>query len=131
VNTLLLSLSVLSALVLTGTAISLFALYRAHLVVRELDRKRVEPAAENRGEIQDLRDAVEALAAQIHERRQDPPMTPLPGAARPGLNLNKRSQALRMHRQGENAARIASLLEVPKQEVDLLLKVHRIVLSNV
>ena len=44
-NTLLISLSVLSALVLTGTAVSLFALYRAHLLVREIDDKRGEPAA--------------------------------------------------------------------------------------
>jgi hypothetical protein len=36
-----------------------------------------------------------------------------------------------MHRQGEDAARIASELDLPRQEVDLLLKVHRIVLSKV
>src|SRR5882724_5540798 len=121
----LISLSPMSALVLTGTAISLFVLYRAHLLVREVNRQRVEPAVAKSGEIQDLRDAVEALAAQLLERQKDPPMAPpVPGFARPGLNLNKRSQALRMHRQGENAARIAATLELPRQEVDLLLKVQ-------
>jgi hypothetical protein len=36
-----------------------------------------------------------------------------------------------MHRHGEGAAQIASALELPRQEVDLLLKVHRIILSSV
>jgi hypothetical protein len=35
-----------------------------------------------------------------------------------------------MHRKGDPPDRIAAALEVPLQEVDLLLKVHRIVLSN-
>ena len=132
-NTLLVSLSVLSALVLTGTAVSLFALYRAYLLVHEIDGKRGEPASGNSGEVQDLRDAVEALAVQLHDWQKNPPMAlePSPGVVRPGLNLSKRSQALRLHRKGENAAQIATLLEVPRQEVDLLIKVHRIVLSNV
>jgi hypothetical protein len=131
-NTLLISISAMSALVLTSTAISLFALYRSHLLVRGVNRRHGEPAEKNRGDIQELRAAVEALAAQVYERQKDPPTTPpLPALTRPGLNLNKRSQALRMHRKGEDAARIAALLEVPRQEVELLLKVHRIVLSNV
>jgi hypothetical protein len=36
-----------------------------------------------------------------------------------------------MHRRGEGAEQIAAELELPRQEVDLLLKVHRIILSNV
>jgi hypothetical protein len=36
-----------------------------------------------------------------------------------------------MHRRGEGVEQIASALELPRQEVDLLLKVHRIVLSSV
>ena len=48
-----------------------------------------------------------------------------------GLNLSKRSHALRMHRRGEGAEQIAAALELPRQEVDLLLKVHRIIISNV
>ena len=50
---------------------------------------------------------------------------------RAGLNLEKRSQALRMHRRGESPAQIAAVLEIPLQEVELLLKVHRIVLRSI
>jgi hypothetical protein len=54
-----------------------------------------------------------------------PPPTPS------GLNLNKRSQALQMHRRGEPAERIAAALSVPRNEVDLLLKVHAIMISSI
>jgi hypothetical protein len=47
-----------------------------------------------------------------------------------GINLSRRSQALRMHRKGDRPEQIAAALEVPRQEVELLLKVHQIVLDN-
>jgi hypothetical protein len=36
-----------------------------------------------------------------------------------------------MHRRGEPIAQIASSLELPQQEVELLIKVHRIVLKSI
>jgi hypothetical protein len=47
-----------------------------------------------------------------------------------GLNLTKRAQALRMHRRGDPPEQIAALLEMPLQEVDLMLKVQGIALKN-
>ena len=35
-----------------------------------------------------------------------------------------------MHRKGDPPDQIAKALEVPLQEVDLLIKVHRIVIGN-
>jgi hypothetical protein len=46
---------------------------------------------------------------------------------RSGMNLNKRTQALRQYRLGQGADSIAKSLDMSKAEVDLLLKVHRIV----
>jgi hypothetical protein len=46
------------------------------------------------------------------------------------MNVTRRSQALRLHRKGDSAERIAATLEVPRQEIDLLLKVHQLVLNN-
>jgi len=71
-------------------------------------------------------ESLERLAEE--SRRQ--PAEATPGTGRAALNLNKRAQALRMHRRGDPAERIASLLEVPRQEVDLLIKVHRIIISQ-
>ena len=132
-NILVGSLAFLSALVLTATAVSLFALRRAYALTHELNRRHHEsppaPAADERGS---LRDTVEALTAQVHELQRTPSAAALdPGFPRPAFNLTRRSQALRMHRHGESAGQIATALSLPRQEVDLLLKVHRIVISNV
>ena len=130
-NVLLLPLSILCGLILCGTAISLFAVYRAHCLLREMKLRAAERQSQEDAGIQALRDTVEALSAQIHDLQSHPPVAPPAGLPKPGLNLSKRSQALRMHRHGEGAEQIAAALELPRQEVDLLLKVHRIVLSSV
>ena len=130
-NALLLPLSLLCGLVLSGTAISLFAVHRALCLLREAKGPVADKQLPGDAELQSLRHTVDALAAQLHDLQKHPLVAPPPGLPKPGLNLNKRSHALRMHRHGEGAEQIAAALELPRQEVDLLLKVHRIVLSNV
>ncbi len=127
------ALALLSALVLTGTAVSLLALFRAQRLLRELDRREAEgPPKIATDQTQDLRDAIEGLAAQVHDLQRVPAAAPVdPAVPRAGLNLSKRSQAIRLHRRGESAEQIASQLQIPRQEVELLLKVHRLVLSTV
>ena len=53
-----------------------------------------------------------------------------PPPPRSGLNLTKRSQALERHRRGETPPEIAAALAIPRNEVELLVKVQRIVLSS-
>jgi hypothetical protein len=131
-NLMLGTLAILSALVLTGTAVSLFALHRAYALLREVKRRADEPPPAAGGAVEDVQGMLEALSARIKELESRPPETPLnPSAPRAGINLSKRSQALRLHRRGESAERIAAELQVPRQEVDLLLKVHGIVLSSI
>ena len=130
-NGLLATLSILSGVVLCGTAISLFVVYRAHCLLVEIKRQKSTETAREHSEVEGVRSSVDALAAQVHELRSHPQGAQAPGLPKPGLNLNKRSQALRMHRRGETAEQIASALELPRQEVELLIKVHRIVLSTV
>ena len=95
-------LSILCGLILCSTAVSLFAVSS-----RPMHSTRGECRAPSTGNrkrnagIQALRDTVEALAAQIHDLQKHPLVAPLPGLPKPGLNLNKRSHALRMHRRGE------------------------------
>jgi hypothetical protein len=61
------------------------------------------------------------LAAEVREvQQQASPQGP--ACPRPGFNLNKRSQALRMHRRGETRDQIARSLGIPLQEVDLLIQ---------
>ena len=134
-NWLIAVLAVLSALGLTGAAVSVFALQRAQQLLREIERRRLEPPsppAPGPEVPPHLSDTVARLAAQVLELQRTPAAVSLdPTLPRPGLNLNKRSQALRLHRRGETADKIAAELQLPRQEVDLLLKVHRIVLNTV
>jgi hypothetical protein len=130
-NLLLLPLSLVCGLTLCGTAVSVLAVHRAYCLMRQMTQRAGEKQSHSDDGNQALRDTVDALAAQIHDLQNHPPVAPTPGIPRPGLNLNKRSHALRMHRRGEGPEQIAAALELPRQEVDLLLKVHRIVISNV
>ena len=130
-NLFILPLSIVCGLTLCGTAVSVLSVYRAYCLLREMNHRTVEKPPQNDAGSQALRDTVEALAAQIHDLQNHPPVAPPPGMPKPGLNLSKRSHALRMHRRGQPAEQIAAALELPRQEVDLLLKVHRIVISNV
>jgi len=45
-----------------------------------------------------------------------------------GLNQSLRSKVLKMHRLGQPTDRIASTLGIPQGDVDLLVKIHRIVM---
>jgi len=67
-------------------------------------------------EIQHIRDTVRKLEAA-------PPIVPVG----PGLNLSRRAQALKMHRRGETVNSIAPALGAPRNEIELLLKVHQLV----
>ena len=51
-----------------------------------------------------------------------------PGAS--GLNSTLRGKVLKMHRLGQPADRISEVLRVPRGEVDLLVKVHAIVMRT-
>jgi hypothetical protein len=64
-----------------------------------------------------------------------PPLPPEPAPApapacpprTPGVDLTIRTQALRMDRRGESPATIAAALSVPRNQIDLMLKVNRLV----
>jgi len=73
-----------------------------------------------------------ALRGALDDLRREPPpagtspMQSLP-AIRPSLNMTRRSQVLRLHHRGEEPDQIAAALGVPVNEVDLMLKVNKMV----
>lgn len=67
-----------------------------------------------------------ALAEKESAVAAPPPATP----RMESMNINKRSQVLRLFRRGESPEQIAATLGLPRSEVDLLLKVHRTVISQ-
>jgi hypothetical protein len=76
---------------------------------RDTDRSRTELAKK----MEEIESAMAGISA-----------TAPPPALRPSINLTKRAQALRMRRRGESLESIAAALAVPRNEVELLLKVH-------
>jgi hypothetical protein len=113
------------------SALSFYALVRAKALVDSAEQRVKAEQERCQALLESLRESHNLLAAEVREIHDQPQIALTPGSPRPGLNLTTRSQALRMHRRGDPPDRIASALDIPRQEVDLLLKVHRIVISNV
>jgi hypothetical protein len=125
----MLPIALVSGVALAAVAAALLVWIRSRAWASKLERSHSEYAKVTEASISSLRSALDGIGAQLEELRRCPPIPP-PAPPRPNLNLSKRSQALRMHRHGEPAEQIAAALELPKQEVDLLLKVHRLVIRN-
>jgi hypothetical protein len=127
-NPLVIGIGIICSLMLAAAGLAIFSFWRAHVLIRELQ----ERAANREQNNHDLAAQLESLAARVQELECAPtPVAAGPAVPRAGMNLNKRSQVLRLHRQGEPPGQIATRLELPRQEVDLLIKVHRIVMANV
>ncbi|MCC7176139.1 MAG: hypothetical protein IT159_13185 [Bryobacterales bacterium] len=114
--------------VLTGAG-WLLCLYLFFSFKRELLRERGcagDRYAAVEQELEALRTSLGRLEASLSEtsRKADLLIQPPPAAS--GLNITKRSQALRMHRRGETPENIAAALGMPQLEVALLLKVEQI-----
>jgi hypothetical protein len=76
----------------------------------------------------ELAAGIGGLRSRIEELESGAPASEiLPGKAA-SLNGTVRSKVLKMHRLGQPIDRIADNLRVPKGEVDLLVKVHQIVM---
>jgi len=101
---------------------------RGLLPCRIEDQQRVEALE---GALGEARLAVQQLENDLREVERQTGMLVAPAPARSGLNLSKRTQVLRLHRAGEDSAAIATSLGLPRGEVDLLIKVHGMVLERI
>ncbi len=110
-----------------GACVYLFSTFKHDLRTAEKRwAKRFETALAEAGS---LRAELEEARERMHETEENARLLVAPQPALSGLNLGKRSQAIRMFRRGEKADQIAAALRLPTREVELLIKVHRIVLS--
>jgi hypothetical protein len=110
-----LALYTVVALALAGCA-SLF-------IVTKMELSQLRRAADqSRTDLAKKIEEVESAMADI------PAAAPAPMlVVRPSINLTKRAQALRMRRRGESLESITAALSVPRNEIELLLKVHEMV----
>jgi hypothetical protein len=110
-----LALYTVVALALMGCA-SLF-------IVTKMELSQLRRAADqSRMDLAKKIEEVEAAMADIPAAAPAPMLN-----VRPSINLTKRAQALRMRRRGESLESITAALSVPRNEIELLLKVHEMV----
>jgi hypothetical protein len=102
----------------------LYLLFSIMVRTQALDRKRRAEQAATEKLVEELRAQIRDLAAETHERAAMP--TSLPGT---GLNIQKRAEALRMCRRGNDPEAICQALGIPPAEVALLQKVHRVLIT--
>ena len=120
----------LCGLVLALVAASLLAVLRTRAMVDAVRREAREADGRQSSIVETLDARLNALAERVEDARAFP-HAPTVAPDRGGINLSRRSQALRLHRRGQTAAQIAAELGIPVQEVALLMKVHEIVMSTV
>lgn len=66
---------------------------------------------------------MESSMGSLQEKVEDIGARPTLGT--PAMNLNRRVQVLRMHRRGESLETIAAALSTPRNEVELLIRVQK------
>jgi hypothetical protein len=69
---------------------------------------------------------MESLDERWKELSQISSLLVPPAPPRSGLNLSKRSQALQMFRRGETPLDISAALSIPRNEVELLVKIQQV-----
>jgi len=74
---------------------------------------------------QDLTLRLDAMNARL-EASEQRTLIREPFIARPSLNVSKRCQAVRRSKRGEPVETIAATLDLPRREVQLLLKIERL-----
>jgi len=117
------------AIFAAGLGLAVYLFVTLKIEMRAAGR-RGRPTDESAEQIRHLQARIEAMAA--NQRVSEEWNTALAAAPAPGtaFQLNRRSQALRQFRRGDSPAKIASSLGMTGGEVELLLKVHKIVAAQ-
>jgi hypothetical protein len=73
----------------------------------------------------DFTQRLDAMNTRLNEAEERVSAPAAPQPARRSVNLSKRGQVIRLSRRGESVDTIAAALDLPRREVELLLKVHQ------
>ena len=117
-------------LIALNSVLCLFLFLCLENEIRLLKRRTASPGKAPESSAQDLKAKLEELSLRVRDAEERIGIVALPPSLKASLNLNKRTQAIRMSRRGEPAENISASLSIPRREVELLLKVHRLVLNS-
>ena len=118
-------------LALTGVVLSFLALFIARSSAQAAAQHRAAFDTRLAAALEMMQSQIAGLSVTVRDLEAQPATNVVPPMPRAAFNLAKRSQALRMHRHGDRPEQIAAALELPLQEVELLLRIHRLVISTV
>jgi hypothetical protein len=123
-------LTLLSFVFLAGSIALFLGLF--YDISRRLQRLRTrvgESDARRQAESTETINGIASLRLRIDELETDPaPGGPISLSGH-GMNSTMRAKVLKMHRLGQPSERIAGTLQLPKGEVELLVKVHQVVMK--
>jgi hypothetical protein len=103
---------------------SLFLVLSLDHEMRLLRRGTKRRAAAQEAATGEMKKQLADLAVRVLDAEQRAGVLVPPAPPKSGLNLNKRTQVIRMSRRGERAEIIAASLNLAQREVELLLKIH-------
>jgi len=118
------------ALLAAGCIFGLFFLLSfekdVHCLKSRLSRRQAGDNASTR----DLKVQLQQISERLRDAEERAGIPIAPPSPKASLNLNKRTQILRMSRRGERTENIAASLSLPRREVELVLKIHGLVLNG-
>jgi hypothetical protein len=117
------AISIVSAAVAVAALVCLLQLRGAQREMQIRWNKRLQSV---QAEVGTLRGKVDQMRSRIEEADQRATLLSSPATPKDGLNLARRTQALRLLRKGERPEQIASALNMPVGEAVLLAKVQQI-----
>lgn len=100
---------------------------------REIARLKTRLRTQSTGDLvaqQELRSKLDYLDASFRDAEARAQMSARVVAIRPSLNVNKRAQALRLLGRGTPPANIAASLQLPQNQVELLIKIRKLELDR-
>ena len=118
------------ALLIVGFCLCLFLFLTTKWEAHAAELRRGKEQRRLESSVAELRVRVELLGAELKHKTEQPPVAAAPQILGGSLNLTKRSQVIQMNRRGEPSGQIAAVLGIPQNEVELLLKVHRMVVAK-
>ena len=118
------------ALLAAGCIFGLFFLLSFEIDVHRLKSGLARRHAGDNISSRELKIQLQQLNERLRDAEERAGIPLAPPSPKASLNLNKRTQVLRMSRRGERVENIAASLSLPRREVELLLKIHGLVLNG-
>lgn len=118
------------ALLAAGCVFGLFFLLSFEKEMRGLKSRLAGRQAGESASAHDLKIQLHELNERLRDAEERAGVPIAPPTPKASLNLSKRTQVLRMSRRGERPENIAASLSLPRREVELLLKIHGLILNG-